>query len=587
MKTIKQICTVALAVLTGLSNVALAAPTDIAITDPSAKQGRVSVNVTNTTETDMLLTVTLEKKDDTLTDAQKFYAVRQKTLKAKETMEFGFVIPDERDGVRGSGDYIISAQNRKQVSDRQTCTIDYADSNEITAFMEELKTAKDTVITGEEPYVKLLPILTRGESKGVFFSVGADFDAFINLNASIQQAIANLLYFNAETALVADKFAEEFLGLYSLGIYNSGDKLGGIQSLAPTYNGAAVDTNLLSNVIAMMAGSYQRNADFMQSFKLAYGLETVNLAKMNTITDVLSTFGTETGASSAKLAQLSGLTPGQLDIAHQYIITSVNTNRVTTETQMDALLQAAYEAATAPAGGGNPGGGNSGGVGGGVGGGGGGGAIGNVSNKAPQEGSSMSAPIGSGTTDIKNGESMIFTDLGRSHWAAESVAALKSKGIVSGTDTGAFEPERPVTREEFAKMLVVACGFNIEGKTADFADVTPDAWYAPYIGAAVEHGIVNGMGDNRFGVGETITRQDMAVMTERALTACDITLPQLNAYIEFADHTAIAEYAKAAVEKLYTAGVINGKGDNLFDPTGTATRAESAKIIYEAMKGGM
>ena len=72
MKTIKRICTVALATLTGLSMVAFAEPTtDISITDVTAKQGRISVNVTNTTDTDMLLTVTLEKQDNTLTDAQK------------------------------------------------------------------------------------------------------------------------------------------------------------------------------------------------------------------------------------------------------------------------------------------------------------------------------------------------------------------------------------------------------------------------------------------------------------------------------------------------------------------------------------
>jgi len=581
VKTIKRICTVALATLTGLSMVAFAEPTtDISITDVTAKQGRISVNVTNTTDTDMLLTVTLEKQDNTLTDAQKYYAVRQKILKGKETMEFGFLIPDERDGVPGSGDYIVSAQNRKQVSDRQTVSIDYADSNEITAFMEELKTAKGEVTIGMEPYEKLLPILTRSDSEGVFFSVGADFATFTSLDASVQQEIANLLYHNAETTLIADKFAEEFLGLFSLGLYNSGDKTGGLTALNPTYNGAAADTNLLSNVTSMMASSYQKNADFIKAFKLAYGLETVNRSKMNTIAGALSTFGTETGASSAKLAQLSTLQPGQLDIAHQYIVNTVYTNPVTTEAEMDELLQAAYTAATAPQGEGNPGGGFSGG-------GGGGGSMGSVSNKAPNEGSSMSAPIGSGTVDTKNEESMIFNDLGRSHWAAESVAALKSKGVISGTDTGSFEPDRSVTREEFAKMLVVVCGLSTEGKTASFADVDADAWYVPYIGAAVDASIVNGMGDNRFGVGATITRQDMAVMTQRALGACDISLSQVKAYTEFADDTAIAEYAKEAIEALYTAGVINGKGNNLFDPAGTATRAEAAKIIYEAMKGGM
>ncbi|MBR5152813.1 MAG: S-layer homology domain-containing protein [Clostridia bacterium] len=573
----KRICTVALAALTGLNVVAFAAPTDISITNVTAKQGRVSVNVTNTTEADIMLTLTLEKDDNTLTDAQKYYAVRQKTLKAGKTEEFGFLIPDTRDGVPGSGDYIISAQNRKQKSDRQTVTIDYADSNEITAFMQELKTAKDSV-TGEEPYVKLLPILTRSDSEGVFFSVGADYDAFIGLDQTVQEQIANLVYYNAETTLVADKFAEEFLGLFSLGIYNSRDKIGGLTALNPTYNGVVADTNLLSNVTGMMADSYQTNADFIQAFKLAYGLETVNRAKMNNIAGVLRTFGTETGASGAKLAQLSNLTPGQMDIAHQYIVNTVFSNPVTTETEMDTLLQGAYEAATTPA---PQGGGISGG-----GGGGGGGSMGSVANKAPNEGSSMSAPIGSATTDSKVEAKQIFTDLLSTHWAAISVSALKEKGVISGTDSGAFEPDRAVTREEFAKMLVVVCGFTPE-TTTDFVDVSDTAWYAPYIGSAVKNGIVNGMGEGRFGIGETITRQDMSVMVQRALAAKGISLDTIRAYVAFSDNEQIADYAEDAVKALFEAGVINGKGNGMFDPKGQATRAEAAKIIYEAMKGGM
>ena len=55
---------------------------------------------------------------------------------------------------------------------------------------------------------------------------------------------------------------------------------------------------------------------------------------------------------------------------------------------------------------------------------------------------------------------------------------------------------------------------------------------------------------------------------------------------EVADGEEIADYAADAIKALFEAGIINGKGENQFEPQGSATRAEAAKIIYEAFKGG-
>ena len=48
----------------------------------------------------------------------------------------------------------------------------------------------------------------------------------------------------------------------------------------------------------------------------------------------------------------------------------------------------------------------------------------------------------------------------------------------------------------------------------------------------------------------------------------------------FADFGSIDGYAREAVSALVSQGIINGKLDNLFDPHGTATRAEVAAIIH-------
>lgn len=172
-----------------------------------------------------------------------------------------------------------------------------------------------------------------------------------------------------------------------------------------------------------------------------------------------------------------------------------------------------------------------------------------------------------------------FSDLGTVEWAREAIEELARKGIVTGKTADTFEPEANVTREEFAKMIVLALGLKTEEAAAvKFTDVDPLAWYAGYIGAAVEAGITTGKPDGSFGIGEEITRQDIAVMASRALENAGYH-PGRNETAEFADEPEISDYARDGVYALCDAGIVNGIGENLFAPRLSATRAEAAKII--------
>ena len=89
------------------------------------------------------------------------------------------------------------------------------------------------------------------------------------------------------------------------------------------------------------------------------------------------------------------------------------------------------------------------------------------------------------------------------------------------------------------------------------------------------------MGDG-FGVGLNISRQDMAVMCANALNVKGAELKAVKDGNGFTDE--ISDYAKAAVEKLYNAGLINGLSDTEFGAKGTTTRAQAAKLLYEVTK---
>jgi hypothetical protein len=82
-----------------------------------------------------------------------------------------------------------------------------------------------------------------------------------------------------------------------------------------------------------------------------------------------------------------------------------------------------------------------------------------------------------------------FKDVAASYWAYDEITALTAKKVIGGYADGTFKPEGKVTREEFAKMIVVAKGLALlkPGK-ATFNDVAASRWSFGYIEAAAKAG---------------------------------------------------------------------------------------------------
>lgn len=176
-----------------------------------------------------------------------------------------------------------------------------------------------------------------------------------------------------------------------------------------------------------------------------------------------------------------------------------------------------------------------------------------------------------------------FVDIDEVPWAKDSINALKSRNIVSGDDAGYFRPFDYITREEFTKMIVSAFGLLDKNAECNFADTATGQWHYPYIASAVQAGIVNGITSDRFGTGEDIIRQDIAVLLYRVIDQSGYTLPASVPKAEFIDDSQIAEYAKDAVYALQMANVVSGMGDRSFAAAQKATRAEAAKMLYNAL----
>lgn len=167
-----------------------------------------------------------------------------------------------------------------------------------------------------------------------------------------------------------------------------------------------------------------------------------------------------------------------------------------------------------------------------------------------------------------------------SGWSKEYVEALYNRGIISGKGERMFAPDENVTREEFVKLVVETAGMT-RAWTDEFDDVAADAWYAGYIGAASKNNIVNGVGDRNFGIGENITRQDMAKLLYGMLLHEGFVSEGAKSELAYADSVDIAPYAREAVGVLSGLGIISGDESGNFMPTDNATRAQAAKLIYK------
>ncbi|WP_372631349.1 S-layer homology domain-containing protein [Cohnella sp.] len=176
-----------------------------------------------------------------------------------------------------------------------------------------------------------------------------------------------------------------------------------------------------------------------------------------------------------------------------------------------------------------------------------------------------------------------FGDLAN-HWSRVDVEALAARGIASGDPDGSFRPNGRITRAEFVKLLMPLLGADAAvGAAAEFGDVAPNAWYAPFVSRAAEAGIVQGAG-GRFRPGDPVTREEMAVMLFRALRVDPAIKLNAQAVLDgMADADRVSGWALLQIAYAVQNGLLQGGSGGKLRPEATATRAEAAVIVLRAL----
>ncbi|MFY0543139.1 S8 family peptidase [Brevibacillus sp. H7] len=169
------------------------------------------------------------------------------------------------------------------------------------------------------------------------------------------------------------------------------------------------------------------------------------------------------------------------------------------------------------------------------------------------------------------------------HWARSDIARLSQKSVVKGFPDATFKPNQPVTRAQFATMLIQAMrakGISIQAYTGKnpFYDLSRSHWAYNEVAQAYRLGILQGYPNKTIKPNQAITRAEMALMVARAQNA----LLYKRSTSSYRD-VPVTHWASPAIEALTSRRWLNGYGST-FRPQGYATRAEVVVLLAKAYK---
>ena len=110
-----------------------------------------------------------------------------------------------------------------------------------------------------------------------------------------------------------------------------------------------------------------------------------------------------------------------------------------------------------------------------------------------------------------------FSDVSADKWYNNAVSTLCHMGVLGGYSDGTFRPNAPITRAEFAKIAVSFAQANGSAVYSYFTDVKTTDWFAPYVTAAKDSGLIEGYSDGSFKPENKITRAEACAIVNRVL----------------------------------------------------------------------
>ncbi len=186
-----------------------------------------------------------------------------------------------------------------------------------------------------------------------------------------------------------------------------------------------------------------------------------------------------------------------------------------------------------------------------------------------------------------------FSDLRGDEPYAAAARAVADKAVMLTHHDGSFDPGGKVTRGEMAYSLASVIGLA-ESPNQQFSDIQPYDWFAGSVGALVENKLVQGTSRTTFSPERAVTRQEAATLVMRAVAfarpddpavaaALKLTREQALTWLGgFRDRLLIDPVATVVVAAAYRLGILDCPPDGWFFPAGSLSRGEMVMMLHRA-----
>ena len=173
-----------------------------------------------------------------------------------------------------------------------------------------------------------------------------------------------------------------------------------------------------------------------------------------------------------------------------------------------------------------------------------------------------------------------FADVHHSDWFYEAVEYCASRGFMAGTENRIFSPNVALSRAMVAQILYAMENKPSGAPGGKFSDVPDSAWFAAAVNWCAQAGVVAGMDDGTFAPDANVTREQLATMLCSYTRFKGKDATATGNIDQFSDVGHVSSWAADNVKWAVGHGIMAGKDGNVIDPTGNATRAEMAQMIY-------
>lgn len=172
-----------------------------------------------------------------------------------------------------------------------------------------------------------------------------------------------------------------------------------------------------------------------------------------------------------------------------------------------------------------------------------------------------------------------FTDVRLADWFYEYVSFAYRYGLMEGINSYQFAPDATATRAMVVQILYRMSGEPAVSYGSGFTDVASNAWYADAIAWAARNNIVNGTGAATFDPNAPVTREQFATMLYRYARYRGFNTSLTANILSYYDVNQVSEYAFEALQWACAEGIVNGTSTGYLTPQGNATRAQLAAML--------